>query len=209
LFRVVAAVVGIFAIGIAVPKVAVLLLHKGSSSSSTAVHAGASPTSPTIALPALESLLYIPPASGFVLDRQAALNGYLSQAQIELYLGSGLPPSVRVYAATWVGPNGVVGEEAILTPSATDADEFAKGIFNSTVAKGGRSFDIPTISGAAEGATIPTASNQKAKALAIVARSNVAILLIAVGTEPDAAKTLAIQAAQTTGTSVPVDPGPL
>jgi hypothetical protein len=207
LFRVLAAVAGIFAIGIAVPKVAVLLLHKGSSSPSASVPSGASPTSPSSALPTLESLLSTPPGSGFVLDRQAALNGYLSQAQIDKNLGSGLPPGTPVYAATWLGPNSaVVAEEAILTPNVADAEEFTAGLYNSTAARGGHAFDIPGLTGTAAGVTVPPAANHKPTALAMVARNKIGLLVIAIGTNLDDATTLAIDAAQTAATSVPEDP---
>lgn len=162
-------------------------------------------------IPSLDSIVSVAPAPGYVIDHDPSqLNGYLSQSQIKQYVGN-VPPSAKVYASTWVEPgthNGVL-EEAVLTPSVNDAQDYAAGFINTVTSNGAQTFILTDMSGSAAAATTAPSGSQPAKGYAVVARSRVAIVFIAAANDTATVKVLVAHAVHVTGNSIAIDAAPI
>jgi hypothetical protein len=176
---------------------------KGSSSPSSSGSGGA-------AMPSLPSLLSTAPAPGFAIDPSAPLNGYLMEAQVEQEDGdTPLPARSLMYAASWTnGSHEEVMEEAVILPTSNDAEAFGAGEYNSLLNDGGQPFTLPGLTGDAGGLSLPVAaSRRRPEGAVVVARSQIAMMFVAVAGDPTTAQTFASRAAQVTGASLAVDPG--
>jgi hypothetical protein len=161
-------------------------------------------------VPALDSLLSSPPAPGYRIDPASPVNGYLSPSQMtQLDGGYPIPKNLRVYASTWVNDDGsFVRELSVLSPTAPDAEAVGAGAFNAMISAGGRPFDLPGLSGRAQGISLPAGPNRAAESLAVVVRSRLTLLFVSAGPDQSAGGPAMVgRLAQSTASSLAIDRG--
>ena len=161
-------------------------------------------------VPALDTLLVSPPAAQFVLDSNSPVNGYYTNAQIEKYDGGlPVPHGVKLYGRTWTDPvdRAAFISVAFLGSSVASAEAFTNGFYTAAVAQGAQPFPLTGLNGTDGTGLSAAGSSGNDVSVAVVARSRVAFVYLAVGSDRTTDQALVVQAAQSTGSTLQVDPG--